>query len=109
MANKHRFFMLQKNGVRVIFEIKGTVEAEPMSGIRCKCCEHELQPAADVCQLGMFDDSYITYMVCFECGVAWEYRYQVANYSLMSKREQKQSGLLLSKRIPPTKSGTGGE
>lgn len=109
MTKKTRFFTLHANDAIHIFEIKRSFDCAPAdTGQVCSCCEKPLQPVADFIQYGIFDDSYLTIMVCLECHWAYEFAYKIANYDLVPKREQKRMGVLLSKNIPaePGKAGS---
>lgn len=107
MTKKSRFFSLRLRDVTHIYEIKHSYECAPQEGrLTCPCCDKPLRPVADFIQYGIFDDSYLTYTVCDECHWAVEFVYKIANYDLVPKREQKQLGIFLSKKIP-TKSGSG--
>lgn len=100
MSNKTRFYFHHEGDTVIPLEIKRSFEAAPAEGPnKCPCCEADLKPLADICQFGLFDDDWRTYLVCHTCSLVIEYHYQIANYDLVSKREQKKSGLLISKKI----------
>lgn len=107
MTKKSRFFALRTGEATHLYEIKRSYECAPAdTGQVCSCCEKPLAPIADFIQYGIFDDSYLTVMVCNECHWAYEFAYKIANYELVPKREQKVLGVLLSKKIP-AKRGSG--
>lgn len=72
----------------------------------CPCCGEQLAPGVDICQWGLFEDHYLSYLICGKCAKAFELDYTVPTYELLSKREQKRCGLLLSKKSPGASQGS---
>ena len=70
------------------------LEAKPV----CPCCCQELAPGYDICQWGFLEDSYTSYVLCRPCGKAFELRYFVPTYAVISKKEQRRLGFLPSKK-----------
>lgn len=68
----------------------------------CQCCGKELKTGMDICQWGMFEDSYTTYLICHDCGKAYEFTYAVPTYTIFSKREQKSMGFSFKASGKPT-------
>lgn len=73
---------------------KGDIDMEKQPF--CPCCGLNLEPAFDICQWGMFDDKYTTFIVCKPCAFAFKIEYSIATYALVSKQQQKATGVLLS-------------
>jgi hypothetical protein len=95
MSSKPRFYQHHVGDIVVIYQIKTVKEEEPKDDTHCPYCGETMSPLADILQYGIFDDAYHTFFACEPCGVAVEFRYNIATYALVSKRDQKQTGTLL--------------
>lgn len=91
MSSKKRFLMVPNGDEKRVYqleEFKGTVSPDKLP--ECPCCKTRLTPGFDICQFGMFEDKYKSYLLCWPCGKAFELDYAIPTYELFSKREQTQ-------------------
>lgn len=108
MSNGPRFLRIASGDNEGLYEIKSISIAGHLDNLpQCPCCEQPLQPGYDVCQWGMFEDKYWSYLLCRACGHAFEAVYTVPTYDLVSKTKQKRWGLLSTSKVSPAEPGSG--
>ena len=106
MSREKRWLRIPDGENAGLWEIKvmATPDFDNLT-LSCPCCGATLAPGIDICQWGFFDDHYLTYAVCKPCGFAFEIEYSIATYELVSRRNQKRWGLLLTSRKVPAEPG----
>lgn len=55
----------------------------------CPCCGVRLTPGYDICQWGMWEDKYTSYLLCKPCAKAFALNYVVPTYVYMTAKQQK--------------------
>ncbi len=104
MRNKAKWLRISSGVLEGLYQIKpwqGDIDLTKIPD--CPCCTKPLKPGVDICQWGMFDDEYHSYLICPECVTAFELYYRVPTYALVSKRAQRASGLILPSKEKPAK------
>lgn len=90
MNNAKRWLRIPNGALEGLYQLElWTSELDPDKLPKCPCCQGELKPGYDICQWGMFEDNYRSYVICPSCVKAWELLYNVPTYAMFTKREQK--------------------
>lgn len=106
MSKTPRFLRIATGDNEGIYEIKNMSITGHLDNVpACPCCEQPLAPAYDICQWGMFEDKYWSYLLCKPCGHAFEMVYTIPTYELVSKAKQRSWGVLSTSKKSPAKPG----
>ncbi len=100
MTKQAKFLRIPVGELEGLFEIapwKGDINLE--ADFTCPCCLEKLRAGLDICQWGMFEDSYTTYLICRTCVKAWELSYKIPTYTLFSKAQQRKHSSVKAKHL----------
>lgn len=76
---KQSYLRIENGKFSGVWTVKPLPKIAPYrKGIKCPQCQRCARAALDLIQWGFWCDNYTTYFVCRECGVAYQFDYEVA-------------------------------
>lgn len=88
MTKKPRFLRIPKGQDEGLYELTDWQRPVSLETVpNCPCCNERLKPGYDICQWGMFEDKYTSYLLCKSCGKAFELLYTVPTYVYLTAKQ----------------------